>query len=137
MNKNLLQKLKQALCLILLLVCSVVFSNCADNDDDTIEKSAYSEQIVGKWAFNYRWFNFKNDGALIYETLGHVDQTLTYHGDWSISGDKLTLEIRYDDYIEPKEYTIRKMKSDEMLWYDSKSGSEIPLKRVENNFNLE
>jgi uncharacterized protein (TIGR03066 family) len=118
-------------------VCSVVFSNCADNDDDTIEKSAYSEQIVGKWAFNYRWFNFKNDGALIYETLGHVDKPLTYHGDWSISGDKLTLEIRYDDYIEPKEYTIRKMKSDEMLWYDSKSGSEIPLKRVENNFNLE
>ena len=137
MNKNPLQKLKQTLCLILLLACSVVFSNCADNDDDTIEKSAYSEQIVGKWAFNYRWFNFKNDGALIYETLGHVDKPLTYHGDWSISGDKLTLEIRYDDYIEPKEYTIRKMKSDEMLWYDSKSGSEIPLKRVENNFNLE
>ena len=134
MNKNPLQKLKQALCLVLLLVCSVVFSNCADNDDDTIEKSAYSEQIVSKWVVMGRWHDayvFENNGTMAFTTFSHVDKPLTYHGDWSISGDKLTLEIRYDDYIEPKEYTIRKMKSDEMLWYDSKSGSEIPLKRVE------
>ena len=119
------------------------FASC--NDDDAIEKSAYSEQIVGKWEItNYAsmgtWhdsYAFKNDGTMAFNTLGHVDQSIIINGVWNISGDKLTLGLRYDDYIEPKEYTIRKMKSDEMLWYDSKSGSEIPLKRIENNFNLE
>ena len=133
MNKNPLQKLKQALCLVLLLVCSVVFSNCADNDDDTIEKSAYSEQIVGMWVVMGRWHDsyvFENNGTMAFNTFSHVDQPLTYHGDWSISGDKLTLEIRYDDYIEPKEYTIIEMKSDEMHWQDLKSGGKKSFKRL-------
>ena len=112
------------------------FASC--NDDDAIEKSAYSEQIVGKWEItNYAsmgtWhdsYAFKNDGTMAFNTLGHVDQSLIINGDWNISGDKLTIELRYDDYIEPKEYTIIEMKSDEMHWQDLKSGGKKSFKRL-------
>lgn len=112
------------------------FASC--NDDDAIEKSAYSEQIVGKWEItNYAsmgtWhdsYAFKNDGTMAFNTLGHVDQSVIINGDWNISGDKLTIELRYDDYIEPKEYTIIEMKSDEMHWQDLKSGGKKSFKRL-------
>ena len=121
--------------LVAVLMC-VNFASCND-DDDAIELSAYSKEIVGKWEITSyaamgTWHDsyvFNNDGTMIFITLGESDRTVYLDGLWSISNHILSVEIDYTHTIESHEYAIQ-MKSDEMHWQDVEFGGKISLKRI-------
>lgn len=122
-----MKKLHSILAMLLIMVCSMNFAACSDNDDD----EEISSSIVGKWAFSDdpdAGFIFTQNGEMLYWEDNYED----IEGYYRQSGNKLILEFEEDGDTYREEYTIIKLTESTLIiaGYDEDEYEEMEFVRV-------
>lgn len=109
--------------MLVILMLVFGFSSCAD-EDNTIEIS----QLTGIWADVHEdyttFYTFGSNNTCLIEMVGPLIDAIPVYCTYEISDDYkfITLKDKEGPYME--QYHIIKLTSNEMIWKDTKSGSE-------------
>ena len=121
-----MKKLHSILALLLLMVCSMNFIACSDDDEEGATSS-----IVGKWAFSDdpdAGYIFSNDGKMIF----WEDDWQDIEGSYTLNGNKLVVVYVEDGESDRDELTIFKLTSTTLVLggYDEGEYEEMELTKV-------
>lgn len=121
-----MKQLHSIFALLLLMVCSLNFTACSDDDEE-----GNTSSIVGKWAFPDdpdAGYIFSNDGKMIL----WEDDWQDVEGSYTVNGNKLVVVYVEDGESERDEFTIVKLTSTTLILggYDEGEYEEMELTRV-------